>query len=437
MRYCIRWRFILPSLFLVVAAQSARAQTIALTSNPPGARMYMTARGIRTLIGTGTARIKLEKESDNEVTTELEGYAPRVDRFPKGQKYPKELTLTLNVRLVKVTALPYDAKLYLNGRVVGSQSAEITIPDGTTATLELKKPGFKPVTRTYKNVAGGDVPPVTENLELTDRLVSVLSQPAEASIQVDGQQEQKGSADVVIPKGKCVTARAVLTGFKPAEQTFCNKEEQPDSRMSGTLVLTDRVTVLRASPAGSQIWVNGKVVGTGEFTVTVPNESCVKVAVFADGFITQRKQYCNEVNMKPPVDDNVQLAQDEAYNAAAASDQANTNVTIEVSPTKTPDAAWRLLSQIVMDKFDVLEITDKDTGYLRTAWQVAGFNGSTVRTRVIIKLGGTQPLKYVVKLASEHADGTVSVKNDEDFKEWPRIMLKYKDLITEMQSRLR
>ena len=60
------------------------------------------------------------------------------------------------------------------------------------------------------------------------------------------------------------------------------------------------------------------------------------------------------------------------------------------------------------------------------------------RTRVIVKLGSTSPLKYVVKVASERADDpNVSVKDDEQFGEWDRVLKSYKDIINELQARLR
>jgi hypothetical protein len=41
-----------------------------------------------------------------------------------------------------------------------------------------------------------------------------------------------------------------------------------------------------------------------------------------------------------------------------------------------------------------------------------------------------------MKISSERADGVVSVKEDQDFEEWNRILKKYKNVIEEAQSRL-
>jgi hypothetical protein len=83
-------------------------------------------------------------------------------------------------------------------------------------------------------------------------------------------------------------------------------------------------------------------------------------------------------------------------------------------------------------------MSDKETGYLRTAWQVRHFPHNTIRTRVIVHLGDMNPLKYVVKIASEYSgDANTSVKDDDKFREWDRILNTYKSLIPEMQARLR
>ncbi len=56
---------------------------------------------------------------------------------------------------------------------------------------------------------------------------------------------------------------------------------------------------------------------------------------------------------------------------------------------------------------------------------------------MIVKLGDTNPLTYKVKLVSEEsrAQGT-SVKSDELYREWDRVLRKYGNVFDELQSRL-
>ena len=56
---------------------------------------------------------------------------------------------------------------------------------------------------------------------------------------------------------------------------------------------------------------------------------------------------------------------------------------------------------------------------------------------MIVKLASTSPLGYKIKLISEVANsGQVSVKSDELFKDWDRILRKYREIIREAQTRL-
>jgi hypothetical protein len=56
---------------------------------------------------------------------------------------------------------------------------------------------------------------------------------------------------------------------------------------------------------------------------------------------------------------------------------------------------------------------------------------------LIIKLGSSNPLTFKVKLVSEFsgASGT-SVKADEQFREWDRVLRKYQNIISDFSTRL-
>ena len=138
----------------------------------------------------------------------------------------------------------------------------------------------------------------------------------------------------------------------------------------------------------------------------------------------------------PPIAEHLTLKADEAFVSSTQSDQANINFTIET--TKPEADAWKIVSQITMNYFDNIELADRETGYLRTSWNVKNYPNNTIRTRIIVKQADIAPLKYTIKLVSEFSGaGQTSVKNDEDFKQWDRILNTYKDIISEYQSRLR
>ncbi|MCX6247319.1 MAG: hypothetical protein NTW10_06275, partial [Bacteroidetes bacterium] len=113
------------------------------------------------------------------------------------------------------------------------------------------------------------------------------------------------------------------------------------------------------------------------------------------------------------------------------------NIDIEIKTNKPEVEAWKLISQIITSYFDVIEVTDRETGYLRTSWVIQTFKQNTIRTRMIVKLGNSDPLAYKVKLISEQSGQPMSsVKSDELFKEWDRVLRKYKEVVNEIQTRL-
>lgn len=191
-----------------------------------------------------------------------------------------------------------------------------------------------------------------------------------------------------------------------------------------------------ASQSDAKIYVDGRHVGNGQADVLVLKNSCVTVSISKTGYLGQQVTYCNKKNYsKPPKTDFFQLKPDDAFIASLQTDIANVDISVKTNQEEI--SAWRLLSQIITSYFDVIEVTDRETGYLRTSWVVQSFTQNTIRTRVIIKLGSSEPLTYKVKIISEQSGiPNTSVKRDERFREWDRILRKYGTLINEIQSRL-
>ncbi len=197
-----------------------------------------------------------------------------------------------------------------------------------------------------------------------------------------------------------------------------------------------KVVKFTVSEPDAKIYVDGKMMGSGQLEILIPPYACVNVKIEKMGYLIGLIEFCNKPGITPPPKTYFyQMEKDDAYDATEATDVAN--VDIEIKTTKKEDDAWKLLSQIITTYFDVLEVTDKNTGYLRTAWVVQTFKQKTIRTRLIVKLASTDPLAYKIKLVSEVAGASqVSVKSDELFKEWDRILRRYKEIIREAQTRL-
>lgn len=184
----------------------------------------------------------------------------------------------------------------------------------------------------------------------------------------------------------------------------------------------------------AQIYVDGKLVSSGTTKLVLPDNSTINVRVEKVGFITQERNYINNGKNEIPVTDFIKLEVDDAFENSFTTDLANRDMDLKTD--KNEDEAWKLINRIVASQFDVIEVTDKTTGYLRTAWVVKKFKSATIRTRLIIKAGNTSNLSYKVKLVSEIGPNTASSRDDESFKSWDRLLRSFENTIQELQSRL-
>ncbi|MGM0650169.1 MAG: hypothetical protein ACQES1_06630 [Bacteroidota bacterium] len=207
----------------------------------------------------------------------------------------------------------------------------------------------------------------------------------------------------------------------------------------GLLISCRTAVVFTSSEKDAQIFVDGRQMGSGQTqVVNVKKNSCVNVKVEKPGFLTEKMLYCySGTNIGEPKTRYIELTQDDAYNASTITDYANKDFEVRVSDLFEEDQAWKIVSQIVTGYFDNLQMADKATGYMKTSWQSKSFTRQTIRTMVIVKQSSSSPLKYKIKVISEYADNPEeSVKDNDKFKEWDRVLRDYEGLITEFQSRL-
>jgi len=431
------------ALPLALAADPLGAQTLNIVAQPATATIFRLKQQDNSLVplGTGTARLKLEKNDPNTIVVRQDGFREVRRSFPKDDKYKdKEYTIFLGKRVVQVTALPYDANILVNGEARGQRAIELEVEEGQATTLEVKRRGFATAKRVYRWDKGGDMPPAQDRFELVDRVVNVSAAPSGVELFADDAKIGDGDAELVVKRGTCASLRAQKAGWIPVERSFCNKDGLPEPPIADRVALAGRVVNV-SGPQGARIFVNQKQAGTGSYPVRVAEGACATVRVEQTGFLPYEREFCVQDNAPPPpMEEVVTLRADDSFAASVASDQANVNVSIEVGKAKAEQQAWKLLSSIVLSHFDVLENSDSETGYLRTAWQLKTYgddNDVVIRTRVIVKRAGDSPLRYTVKIVSERNKVRgVSVKEDENFVPWDRLLNTYKDLISEMQSRL-
>ncbi|TDW97566.1 hypothetical protein [Dinghuibacter silviterrae] len=201
---------------------------------------------------------------------------------------------------------------------------------------------------------------------------------------------------------------------------------------------SDKVTVT-TTPQTARIYVDGVQMGTGKVVVKISKGACVTVEVKMEGFIAETRTYCDRKGVtEPPSSDYIQLQEDESYTSTIESDVANTDVQLNVNPSKSKEEAWKEIVGVVLEKFDDLENSDEKSGYLRTSWVGMSFKSNTVRIRLIIKQSSDSPLVYRVKFVSEASGKTGTAYNaDEQFRPFNRILKKYDGFLDELTTKLK
>lgn len=425
---------------------SAHAQKLQITANHSDAKFILLNDyddSDMQELGTGTIEYKLEKNSKNRIKITKPGYQPVIKEYNKDLKWDKDQRVSLDSRRVEIAAEPYDAEIFVDGRSIGTKGIYLVIEKDRFHTVEIKKSGYAPITKTYYNSPDRETPPFKDFFKLEDRQVRLEVLPADGNVTANGISVGRGNQDINVPLGECVTVTVNKDGYVEYTKVFCNKPDtDPEPPVREQAKLEDRLVKITTNPSDALVQINGKTVGTGSYDLKVPLNGSVEIRVLKDGYVRYAKTYFNQANMQePPATDFIEMAVDEAYTSSVSSDLANVRITVPVNSAHSSEEAWRILSSIVTRYFDILETVDYNTGYLTTSWQVENFASSVIRTRVIVSSGGnSDQLAYAVKLISQEAflDGqnSVTVKDDEKFEDWSRILKKYEGLVQEIQARL-
>ncbi len=424
---------------------------MSITTIPADAEIYLKSNSKEEKIGKGTAIFPMEKDKLYVVIVRKEGYTDVQRSYTRKKEGAITDKIELEDRVMKINASPADAKIFINGTEVKLSSYSIIIPKGQSVTIDVKKAGYVPVSKTYYNKEGQAPPEISTLLKLEDRIVSIKTQPTDAEIFVEEKKRGEGSTDIVIPYEKCVTVRVLKNGFVSSEETFCNKENEATAPLSKEIKLKERLVQINTSTEDAKIFVDGKELGKGSYSVKIPENKCTEIEIKKESYITQKLVLCNKMDYQQPEPVYaIKMIEDDAFRESEQSNIANINFSVEVNPTLSRPEAWQTLASIIQGKFDEIESIDANTIYLRTNWAAKEYRytdkqtgyslGNTiVRTRIIVTSGGTSPLKYNVKIQSEISIpncANLHPQNDQCFESWPRILRKYNDLINEIQRRL-
>jgi hypothetical protein len=192
-------------------------------------------------------------------------------------------------------------------------------------------------------------------------------------------------------------------------------------------------------PETAKIYYNGHEVGNGSYEIKFSrNEDFVMLKFEAPGYIPKAvKLFKNNPKKTVSYELFVDEAMQNSIGASEGVDLANKFFSVTCKKDMTEDVVWKRLMNIAVTNFENVEVRDKAAGWIKTAWINSGFLNQTVRTRLEIQLQftGEDELAYRIRISSEIADKECGI-SDQCFAKYDRILKKYEQVISELQTSL-
>jgi hypothetical protein len=195
-----------------------------------------------------------------------------------------------------------------------------------------------------------------------------------------------------------------------------------------------KVKTVYVTPDNAKIILGGIEVGTGTYDLTMGKQDFVVLRLTAPGYMDKTVRI-NKADKTTTY--NFRLEEDDSYNASeVSSDLANKAMTVSVRKKNSPDEIWKRINYYTSEAFPDLQINDKSSGWLRSAWAIQKFRYVTIRTRIEIKeVPGLDELTYKVTLQSEYGDNNCGL-DDQCFKQWDRVLKRYKKAVEDLLNSL-
>ena len=190
------------------------------------------------------------------------------------------------------------------------------------------------------------------------------------------------------------------------------------------------------TPEEAKIYYNGHEVGNGTYQIKFKRSDDFAIFKFeAPGYITKKVKV---FRTNPNKTLTYALLKDEAMaNSVGGEDGvdiANKFFVIKAKDGLSEMDVWKRIVNIAINHFENIETMDKDAGWIKTAWIYDDFPGQSVRTKLEVRsqYSSDDKLTCRVKVYSEISES--NTKKDEAFQQYDRVLRKYNDIVTELQT---
>ncbi len=217
--------------------------------------------------------------------------APRFQPFSTSIEIEgAEVEQTLSVSLtpdwadVSFQSMPAGAEIVVDGEVFGVTPGTVEILSGLH-DVSVRARGHKPWRRPVRAIATQPQEFRSIVLEKADGLLSVLSNPARASVAVDGRYKGQTPIDLRLPPGKRYSLTVSRSGFASATRAVTVRADN-DVSLNFDLDPLYGDVVFKMTPAGAQVFVDDQLQTLTDGKLSLPaSEQTIEVRAL--GYVTQ------------------------------------------------------------------------------------------------------------------------------------------------------
>ena len=212
----------------------------------------------------------------HDVVVRAEGFVEFRNPFEiegRGVEQTLAVTLVANSAPVTFDTAPRGATVRVDGRALGVTPLTAKVSAGRRS-VELRLSGFKPVDRAIEVVAGEPLTVPSVALVPADGVLVLSSEPAGASVRVDGKWRGETPVELTLPPRRALDIRIARAAHEEASLAL---ELRPGERREETVRLEPQkgeVTV-EARPPDAELLVDGRSAGRASQTLhltAVPHE---------------------------------------------------------------------------------------------------------------------------------------------------------------------
>jgi formylglycine-generating enzyme required for sulfatase activity len=225
----------------------------------------------------------------HDIVVRAEGFVEfrtRLDIEGRGVEQELVVVLVPNSAPVTFDTVPRGAAVLVDGHAVGRTPLTAPVSAGRRG-VQLRLDGWKPVARSIDVVAGEPLTVPTVTLVPADAVLVVSSEPAGASVTVNGQWRGETPVELTVPPRRALDVRLAKAAHDGASLQLELRPGERREEVVRLLPQTGEVTI-EARPPDAELLVDGQVVGRASRTLrlpAVPHE----VEIRHPGFETFRK----------------------------------------------------------------------------------------------------------------------------------------------------